>query len=193
MVYQSAVPPTHRQQSLDDVFEVSVLSHLRDVKDPLRAAFAARSLPPQSRIRIVHAGQALGFQWEERARTEERMNARYRWLGERSHDDAMQLLARSRLMILSSTMEGGASAIAESVACRVPVLCSDIPGNVGMLGPNYPGYFRVKDTTQLAALLGRAETDPKFLASLQESLEGIRSRFTPEQERESWACVLEEL
>ena len=131
--------------------------------------------------------------WERNARAEERTNPRYRWLGDQPHDDAIQLLARSRLMVLSSIMEGGSSAIAESVVCGVPVLCSDISGNLGMLGPDYPGYFRVKDTAHLTALLSRAETDPAFLASLHRSLDGLRSRFSPEREKEDLICLLREL
>src|SRR5262249_12895114 len=59
VIYQSAVAPTDRERPSDDFFEVCVLSHLREVKDPLRAALAARRLPEGSRIRILHAGRVL--------------------------------------------------------------------------------------------------------------------------------------
>ena len=35
------------------------MGHLRPVKDPFRAAFAARLLPDASRIRVTHIGAAL--------------------------------------------------------------------------------------------------------------------------------------
>jgi putative glycosyltransferase (TIGR04348 family) len=193
VIYQAAEPPAHREASLPHCFEVCVLSHLRDVKDPLRAAYAARSLPDYSRILVTHAGTAMDVQWEDSARAEERVNPRYRWIGEQSHEAAMQLLARSRLLVLSSVMEGGANAIAEAVVCGVPVLCSDIAGNAGMLGSGYPGYFRLKDTGQLASLLVRAETDETFLELLQEFILKLQPRFAPGQEMESWNRLLQEL
>jgi len=42
--------------------EVSVIGHLRDVKDPLRAAAAARLLPASSRVHVVHIGCAYTTQ-----------------------------------------------------------------------------------------------------------------------------------
>jgi hypothetical protein len=106
VIYQSAVPPPNPRRSRDDCFEVCVLSHLRDVKDPLCAARAARQLEDKSRVRILHAGRALSSDWEGMAREEERRNPRYQWLGDQPHDEAMQLLSGSRLLVLSSLMEG---------------------------------------------------------------------------------------
>jgi putative glycosyltransferase (TIGR04348 family) len=193
IIYQSAIPPKRREHPREDCFEVCVLSHLRDVKDPLRAALAARCLPAQSHICVTHAGRALESKWEDSARAEELANPRYRWIGEQTHEAAMQLLARSRVLVLSSMMEGGASAIAEAVVCGVPVLCSDIPGNIGMLGRGYAGYFRLENTDQLADLLDRAERDPDFLAGLQEFIRKLQPRFAPEEELASWDRLLREL
>ena len=63
-------------------FDVAVVAHLRNVKDPLRAASAARLLPAASRVRIVHVGGADGAQWAARAQAEMRRNPRYVWRGE---------------------------------------------------------------------------------------------------------------
>jgi putative glycosyltransferase (TIGR04348 family) len=199
VIYQSAGnspsrhPSSAEEGSLpsSDYFDVCVLSHLRAVKDPLRAAHAARSLPAGSRIRVTHAGRALEPEWEEKARAEERANPRYHWIGEQSHESAMQLVASSRLLVLSSRMEGGANVIAEAVVCSVPVLCSDIPGNIGMLSADYPGYFRVGDTDQLATLLNRAEMDSSFLAGLQSQISKFQLRFAPETELKSWKALIQ--
>lgn len=48
VIYQSVLPPPGRFRPRDDSFEVCVLGHLRDVKDPMRAAQASRLLPPDS-------------------------------------------------------------------------------------------------------------------------------------------------
>jgi putative glycosyltransferase (TIGR04348 family) len=193
IIYQSAVPPAGFEPPSAEFFDVCVLSHLRSVKDPLRAAYAARMLPSNSRIRIRHGGRALEPEWETKGREEMRLNSRYHWLGEQSHEQAMQVLTSSRLLVVSSTMEGGANVIGEAVVCGVPVICSDIAGNVGMLGADYPGYFRVHDTQQLADLLHRAETDSSFLAGLRESIRRVETRFRPDEEIASWNRVMAQL
>jgi len=190
IIYQSAVPPEHPERPSPEFFDVCVLSHLRDVKDPLRTAYAARLLAPSSRVRIRQGGRALEPGWKTKAREEEELNSRYHWLGEQSHDQAMRLLTSSRLLVVSSAMEGGANVIAEAVVCGVPIICSNIPGNVGMLGEDYPGYFRLRETEQLAALLERAETDGSFFAALRDGTRRVETRFRPDEEVASWHRVL---
>src|SRR5439155_1231896 len=102
VIYQSAVAPASPRPPRQDCLEVCVLSHLRDVKDPLLAANAARLLPDESRVRIVHAGRALNSDWEAAAREQERKNPRYEWVGDQPHDQAMYLLSGSRYLVLSS-------------------------------------------------------------------------------------------
>jgi glycosyltransferase involved in cell wall biosynthesis len=70
-------------------------------------------------------------------------------------------------MVISSEMEGGANVIIEAVNAGVPVLASYIPGNVGMLGRDYDGYFPLGDDRALARLLDRASQDRSFLTALQ--------------------------
>jgi len=190
IIYQSAVPPEECEPRSGEFFDVCVLSHLRTVKDPLRAAYAARLMPPSSRVRIKHAGRALEPQLEMEAREEERTNSRYQWLGERSHEAAMRLLVSSRLLVVSSTIEGGANVIAEAVVCGIPVLCSNIPGNIGMLGTAYPGYFALRNTQHLAELLQRVECDRSFMTTLQELIASLQYRFSPEHEIACWEQLL---
>ena len=75
----------------------------------------------------------------------------------------------------------------------VPVVSTRIPGSVGLLGEDYPGYFPVGDAHALAATLTRAETDASYLADLAERCEELRAAFTPEREREAWRGLLAEL
>src|SRR5207249_4823419 len=121
-----------------------------------------RLLPAESKIRLTHAGQALSRAMEERARALMEREPRYRWVGEVPRSQARRILARSRMMVLSSRMEGGANVISEAVVEGVPVLASRIGGSVGLLGPRYPGYYPVGDTEALARLLTRAEADAAY-------------------------------
>lgn len=190
VIHQSAPPVTRRPPPLRGVFEVLVIGHLRDVKDPLRSAYAARELPPGSRIRIVHFGMAHDAGWAEAARAEMTANPRYVWRGDVPGWTVRRALARAPLMVLSSVMEGGANVISEAVTAGVPVLASEIAGSVGLLGRDYPGYFPVRDTAALASLLHRAETDPEFLAELQRHCAERAPLFDPARERDAWRDAL---
>jgi putative glycosyltransferase (TIGR04348 family) len=174
-------------------FDVAVIGHLREVKDPFRAALAARMLPADSRVRILHAGAALEPRMAARARAEMRRNPRYRWLGSLSQEAVRRLLTRSRLLGLSSRLEGGANVLSEAVVDGVPVLASRIPGNLGLLGPRFPGYFAVGDARALARLLRRAEIDTRFYARLRRWCAHRARLFHPARERAAWKKLLGEL
>jgi len=193
VIYQSAPGRSDQPRPAREVFEVAVIGHLRPVKDPMRAALAARRLPARSRIRVVHLGKAMTPALERRARTENARNPRYRWLGERPRREALARLARSRLLVLASRMEGGANVISESAAAGVPVLASRIPGSIGLLGADYPGYFEPGDTAGLARLLRRAERDTSFYARLARHCRKIARLFAPSRERAAWRRLLAEL
>jgi glycosyltransferase involved in cell wall biosynthesis len=110
---------------------------------------------------------------------------RYQWLGEVSHADALKTLSQSRLMVISSRMEGGAHVVSEAIALGIPVIASDIPGNRGLLGEDYPAYYPVGDEGALAALLYRAENTPTFYASLQKHIDLRRELIRPAREMQS--------
>lgn len=192
VIYQSA-EPVNRQPPAKRHFDVCVVGHLRDEKDPFRTALAARLLPPTSRIRVTHTGRPYDEQFAERARIEAHENTRYRWLGEVPRRRARQVLARSRLLAQTSVMEGGANVVSEALAAKVPVVASDIPGNVGMLGENYPGYYPVGDEQALARLLHRAETDGAFYEKLEAGCEARRHLVLPEHEKEALRSLVEEV
>jgi len=193
VVYQSAQPPDISASPLKRVFEIVVIGHLRPVKDPFRAAMAARRLPPSSRIRISHLGAALRSSMKTRAEREMAINPRYRWLGDRPRWQVWRYLLRSRALVVSSTMEGGANVIAEAVVGGIPVIGSRVSGNVGMLGADYPGYFALRDTSRLARLLLQLETDRAFYRRLQTGARKLQERFSPARERTAWQRLIESL
>jgi putative glycosyltransferase (TIGR04348 family) len=174
-------------------FDVAVIGHLRQVKDPFQAAKAARRLPTTSRIRIVHLGAAETPRWAAMAEAEMRSNPRYVWRGDRPQADVRRLLGRARAIVLSSVSEGGANVISEAVAAGVPVLATRIDGSVGLLGGNYPGYFPVGDTAALTRLLQRIETSPEFLERLQRAVARRAHLFRPEREKAAWKGLIREM
>jgi putative glycosyltransferase (TIGR04348 family) len=193
VIYQSAEPVRGAVRQSRKYFDVAVAGHLRAVKDPFRAAYAARRLPRESRIRVLHAGAAMDEPMAQKARAEQARNPRYQWLGPLARARARRLIASSRILVLSSRMEGGANVISEAVVDGTPVLASRIPGSVGLLGRDYPGYFPVGDAAALAGLLRRAETDARFYHRLELHCARLAPLFRPAEERERWRKLLREL
>ncbi|RMJ06326.1 Glycosyl transferases group 1 [Marinobacter litoralis] len=166
-------------------FHICVLGHLRDEKDSLRAAIASHHLPEDSNIIVSCAGKPHNDKWRELALQESRSNPRFHWLGELNRPELATLIAVSSVMVISSIMEGGANVISEACRAELPILASDIPGNRGLLGDDYPGYFPVKDDKALAELMARTENDGAFLAELKKRVIALAETFRPEQERQS--------
>ena len=180
-----------RQRS-DGNFEVCVIGHLRAVKDPFRTAMAARLLPDSSKVRVLQIGGAMTGGMANRARKEMIINERYQWLGEQSQARVHHIMKKSSLCVLSSRMEGGANVLSEAIVASVPILASRIDGNVGVLGANYPGYFDVGDTRQLARLLTRAESSSEYLAALKAWTESLASLADPAREEQAWVALINE-
>jgi putative glycosyltransferase (TIGR04348 family) len=192
VIHQSVPRPASPRRPSVRCVDVCVIGHLRDVKDPLRAALAARLLPAASRIRIVHVGRAYSSKWAAAAAAEMAANPRYLWRDEVPRAAVQKLLLRSHAMVLSSVSEGGANVISEAVVAGVPVLASRVDGNVGLLGADYSGYFRVGDTEALARLLERIETDRRFVAQLHRAIARRAPLFKPEREVTAWRLLLAE-
>ncbi len=163
-------------------FDICVIGHLRDEKDPFRCALASQHLPSSSKIKIRHMGKAMTELAEQEARALMARLPRYRWYGELPQARVRQELARCRLMVISSKMEGGANVVSEALSADVPIIASNISGNVGMLGPDYLGYYPLGNETALATALSRAESDKKFYEQLQNQCRLRAKRITPEQE-----------
>jgi len=181
VIYQSA-PDIARAKVRPHTFEVLVIGHLRAEKDPFRVALATSYLPEHSHIQVTHLGGALSEEMAETAELAQSKLPRWRWAGDVPHRAVLKRLARAHLMVISSVMEGGANVICEALAADVPVLASHMPGNIGMLGEDYPGYFPVGDEKRLAALLSMAESDPDFYADLLSHARQRRGLMRPEQE-----------
>ena len=193
VIYQSVTAPPGKFSPKKNVFEVCVLGHLRPVKDPFQTAMAARQLPPSSRIQVIHVGGALTDDMKTEADAEAATNPRYRWLGELPRWRALRVLARSRMLVLTSQMEGGANAVSEAIACSVPVISSRISGSIGLLGEDYPGYFPVGDTQALTDLLMRVEVDAAFYEALKTWCGQLKSIVDPDGERQRWKGLLQDL
>jgi glycosyltransferase involved in cell wall biosynthesis len=181
VIYQSvssgqALPkPTH-------CFMVTVIGHLRDEKDPMRTAIALQHIPKTIPIKVIHLGMVMQENFEAEVKRLSAQDIRYKWIGQRSHPNTLRWLASSHLMVISSIMEGGAHVVSEAIALGIPVLASDIAGNRGLLGDDYPGFFPVRDERALANLLMRAESDPAYMRTLTEAIDKRHALIKPTRE-----------
>ena len=200
VIYQStpvrkALPKTSRR------LRAIAVGHLRAVKAPETLFAAARRLAPRTDIELRHVGEAVG-DWAEAARSTEAHCPGYRWLGPLRHGQARRLIQRSHLLVHASLAEGGAHVVMEAVRSGTPVLASRIPGNVGMLGTDYRGYFEPGDADGLARLLAQcrseqlqAPDDPAgtLLARLRAQCDARAVLFDPESERRALMHLVQDL
>jgi putative glycosyltransferase (TIGR04348 family) len=184
VIYQSVEIDINNSLTKED-FLVSIIGHLREEKDPFCIARSLPLLPADSKITVRHLGQAMNSEMKDLARHFNATIDRYQWIGEVSHADALRMISQSRLMVISSRMEGGAHVVSEAIALGIPVIASDIPGNRGLLGEDYPAYYPVANESALANLLYRSETMPTFYASLQKYIDLRKELIKPAREKQS--------
>jgi putative glycosyltransferase (TIGR04348 family) len=192
VIYQS-VQVDIPERVLSENFQVVVIGHLREEKDPFCIARSLPLLPLNSQISVLHLGMAMNEEIERTAKGYSETLEHYQWIGEVSHADALKVLAQSRLMVISSRMEGGAHVVSEAIALGIPVIASDIPGNRGLLGDDYLGYYPVGDEAELASLLYRAESMPDFYSALKKQIDIRKDLVSPERERQSIQELMSQL
>ncbi len=178
---------------LSEDFLVTIIGHLREEKDPFCLARSLPLLRSESKIHVRHLGKPLNAQMEALAKNFNTTLERYQWVGELSHADTLKMLSQSRLMVISSSMEGGAHVVSEAIALGIPVIASDIPGNRGLLGEDYLGYYPVGDESALASLLSRSETVPDFYSLLKKQIVLRQELIKPAREKQSIQEILSEL
>jgi putative glycosyltransferase (TIGR04348 family) len=189
VVYQSAatLPPIRKSTR---VLRALFVGHIRVEKDPLCFTQAASGLADRPDIAFAIVG---GARDPALARTVERLVARIpnaTMLGAVSHGRTRQRIRHAHVLVVPSRMEGGANVIVEAVTCGTPVLAADCDGNIGMLGEEYPGYFKVGDPVSLAHLLVRCRDEADFLQRLTRMCAARASLFSPEHERRALNAML---
>ncbi len=189
VIHQSA-PTRQPGQKPKTHFDVCVVAHLRNEKAPFLTAEALACLRPGHHLRVWHIGGELQPGLAEQASRLETLLPGWRWLGPLAHGETRARIGRAHLLVISSAMEGGANVIVEAVTAGTPVLASDIPGNRGMLGEDYAGYFPFGDAPRLAEMLHRAANDADFYAHLTRQCAARAPLFSPLREAAAVRALL---
>jgi glycosyltransferase involved in cell wall biosynthesis len=184
---RQALPKTTRH------LRALMVGHLRAEKDPRTYFAAARRLAGRSDIVFDHIGAALDAAFGKEARELAAAQPHYRWLGGLAHGPTLARIQRAHVLVNSSLMEGGAHVVIEAVRCGTPVLASRIPGNVGMLGGRYEGYFEAGDVAGLCRLLTHCRDDATMLPRLQAQCAARAPLFEPAREQATVRRLLADL
>ena len=164
-----------------------MVGHLRAEKDPLTLMAAAALLQTGDGIFIDHIGAPLDASLGLAATATQQQHPHYPWLDAQPHEPTRRHIQRAHVLVHASRMEGGAHVVMEAVCSSTPVIASRIPGNVGMLGTDYAGYFEPGDAAGLAALLRQCRATQGardgFLAHLSQQCAQRAPLFSPENER----------
>ena len=173
--------------------DLVTVGHLRAEKDPQTLFAAMTRLPPDVPVVLRHVGNALEGDLGREARSFARREPRYRYLGGLPHGITRTLIKNSHFLVHPSVLEGGANVVIEAVTSGTPVLASRIPGNLGLLGADYGGYFEVRDAAALAALIVKAWKEKDFRTELQRQCAARRPLFTPDAEGRAVRQLVTEL
>ncbi len=181
---------SERAQPQEGPFVISVVGHLRPVKQPFLTIEAVAQHPEWENLEVWQLGEALDEDSEKTARAWEGKDSRYRWLGGLPREESLRRCAQSQLTINSSLLEGGANAVLEAMAMGVPVLASEIDGNRLLLGEHYPGYFKPAELSERLHEILTGKMDISLWKSLADKRLALFSR---EKESACWLELLETL
>jgi glycosyltransferase involved in cell wall biosynthesis len=153
-----------------------IAAHIRKEKDPVTAFLAFHHAFPQGwavqpdgkkvPVRLMHVG---GHKDKLLAHELIRLGSQHPGIlleGPLTHAQTLRLMTRVHALIQPSISEGGALVVPEAIACRLPVIASDIPAHRGQLGNQYPGLFAVGSVDQLAGAMARFVSDAQFQQQL---------------------------
>ncbi|MGA1691867.1 MAG: glycosyltransferase [Burkholderiaceae bacterium] len=175
-----------------------LVGHVRPEKDPL-TAYRAVTLLAQAQqplpVCLTHLGGVLdaGLDAQLAAWVHEQ-HAPVQREGQVPHERVRQAMLEADLLVAPSRMEGGALVLAEAAAVGLPIVASRIPGHVGILGEQHPGWFEPGDAADLSARLQRWLSSRSDRQALQLASDAARQRLTNHQaEVASLLSVLERL
>jgi glycosyltransferase involved in cell wall biosynthesis len=75
-------------------------------------------------------------------------------------EELYALVRGADTFVFPSDVEAMSMMLLEALACRTPVVCSDIQENVAVVGPDYPLLFKAGESASLAGVLRNVLADP---------------------------------
>ena len=192
VILQSSSSRRRRVKAASRVRAVMV-GHLREEKSPQTFMQAAVALARRKDILLDHVGAGLDAELAAQAQATAQLNPQYRWLGALTHTATRSRIHGAHVLVHASRMEGGAHVVIEAITSGTAVLASKIDGNVGLLGPDYSGYFPWGDSAALVTLLEECRRDKAMLPRLQAQCDARAHLFHPQREKQALLALLANL
>jgi glycosyltransferase involved in cell wall biosynthesis len=157
----------------------------------LLAAYAL--LPSKPRLLVVgDFGHDPGYsrQIDEMIAGDEKITA-YRGLLPRSQ--LMKTLSDCRFFVFPSEYEAMSMMLLEAVSCNAPVICTDIPPNMEVMGQDYEYAFPVADENGLADKMAKAMADERWPKITEDLYARCTERFGWQNIARQYELLYEEL
>lgn len=147
------------------VIHVSSLKPIKRVEDLIAAARV--TVIEEPRLRFLLVGDSWHRSALENAHAESGVGERLVFAGLKEHGAVADYLRLADVFVMTSSAECLPLAGLEAMACRLPVLLSDVPGLREISGDGRAGIlFRCGDITDLAEKILRLTADPELRSAL---------------------------
>lgn len=188
IIPQSATAIKERKTKQTNLFQICIVGHLRETKNPFFTIeqIHETDLP----LKIIHIGKPLEEDLSPIARNWETKDKRYTWTGNISHQESLQLIEQSNILSHPTLVDSGPSALIESLSLQTPIIASNIDGNRGILGDDYEGVFDLKHPDKFLELIEKSLHNPDFYQKLEEQCKKQSKLFTKAKEKKALKNLL---
>ncbi|KAA6465385.1 glycosyltransferase family 4 protein [Acidobacteria bacterium AB60] len=117
---------------------------------------------------------------------------RARWFPTLPHDQVLQVMLQSDVLVLPSLSEGFGLVVTEALACGVPVIITANVGASGLVSDGREGYVvPVQSADSIAHRLSVLDGDRDLLAAMSENAQKTAARHTWQAYRQSISEIVE--
>jgi glycosyltransferase involved in cell wall biosynthesis/GT2 family glycosyltransferase len=179
----------------EDRLHILFPARLTAQKDPLLMVEVAAALKEQGTAAQIHVLGEGDLEDEVRKRIEER-GLEQEVLIHPPTPTPQRWYAACDAVLLTSVFEGIPAVVFEAMAMGLPVVTPSLPGNVELLGENYPGLVEQRDsvesyTAALAELVGATNGNGRFSGAAMR--ERARERFSLQRMADEHGELYEEV
>lgn len=132
----------------------------------------------ESKISVDFIGDGPSYEYLTKLVRKYHLESYVHFLGGQTRTFIYNNLCNYDLLIQPSISEGFGLTVAEAMVADVPVLVSNVPGTMEVIGQGaYGKYFETENPTSLAACILKMQTDKSYLSNLREARDFAISNF----------------
>jgi len=155
--------------SEDEIVVISTRSHESVYSVETLILAASEILKNVHKIKFLIVGGGSRTRFLERLAQKQGVSSKILLIGKVSRGGVIEYLQASDIYVSTSLSDGTSASLLEAMACKVPPIVTDIPGNREWIADERSGlFFPVKDSQKLAEKIVRLLRDEDFRKSLGE-------------------------